>query len=143
MRPFEASSTWQSALAYASPNLNELRVMHNAVFGSDFVLSEGKFLLIFSLLFFVTAIKILGKDGHTGYRGLYACTVLQFCSKSDYSYSKSNYSYSLIKYIVLSEFERTETLRVLMSTTLLNSSLYVTITNLRIMFYFKIVVDRF
>ncbi|GBN88612.1 hypothetical protein AVEN_195022-1 [Araneus ventricosus] len=41
MRPFQASSMWRSALAYASPNLNELRIMHNAVFGTDFQLSEG------------------------------------------------------------------------------------------------------
>ncbi|XP_055938833.1 uncharacterized protein LOC129968698 isoform X2 [Argiope bruennichi] len=40
MRPFQASAKWRSALAYASPNINELRVMHNAVFGTDFQLSE-------------------------------------------------------------------------------------------------------
>ncbi|GFR18203.1 pfkB domain-containing protein [Trichonephila clavata] len=40
-RPFQASSKWRSALSYASPNLNELRVMHNIVFGKDYQLSAG------------------------------------------------------------------------------------------------------
>ncbi|GFT32635.1 pfkB domain-containing protein [Nephila pilipes] len=40
-RPFQASPKWRSALAYASPNLNELRVMHNIVFGKDYQLSAG------------------------------------------------------------------------------------------------------
>ncbi|GFW58135.1 hypothetical protein TNCV_2742791 [Trichonephila clavipes] len=40
-RPFQSSPKWRSALAYASPNLNELRVMHNIVFGKDYQLSAG------------------------------------------------------------------------------------------------------
>ncbi|KAG8185107.1 hypothetical protein JTE90_014582 [Oedothorax gibbosus] len=40
-RPFEASSKWRSVLSYATPNLNELKVMHGAILGKDIPTTAG------------------------------------------------------------------------------------------------------
>ncbi|XP_015909347.2 uncharacterized protein [Parasteatoda tepidariorum] len=40
-RPFLSSTLWKSALSYATPNMNELRIMYNTIFDKNVPLSSG------------------------------------------------------------------------------------------------------